>query len=150
MPKFRQKNLMLSFLTENWHTWYLRGAICESRLRFFRFRWQSSFLGKVGPKKSKLSIFPENWHTWYIEDADYYSNISFLNFQPYLNPFMGKVGTKNSNLSILTEKWHTWYIEMLIFIPKLVSYAREVELPVSSDVIAHCISRVLICFIWNL
>ena len=30
------------------------------------------------------------------------------------------------------------------------SYGQEVELPVLSDAVTHCISRVLICFIWNL
>ena len=52
-PKFRPKNSNLLILTENWLTWYLGGADSESRLRFLKFRPQSSFLGKFGPKNGK-------------------------------------------------------------------------------------------------
>ena len=80
-PKFRSKNLKLSILTENWHSWTLGVADLESALRFLKFWTQNPLLGKFGSKKSKLSVLPENWHTWYLKDASSYSNICFLNFQ---------------------------------------------------------------------
>ena len=63
MGKFGLKKSGLSFLPENWHKWYLRGADSESGHRFSKFRSQNSHLGKFGSKKSKLSVLSENWHT---------------------------------------------------------------------------------------
>ena len=58
-PKFRPKNSTLSAFTKNWHTWYVRGAVSRSGLRFLKFSPQNSFLGKFGLKKSKLSVLPK-------------------------------------------------------------------------------------------
>ena len=104
------QKIKISILTENWHTWYIGGADCESRIRPLKFRAQNPFLGKFGPKYSKLSILSENWYTQYLKDADSESRLRFLKFWPQ-NPFLGKFGPKNSKLSVLSENWYTWYLK---------------------------------------
>ena len=89
------QKIKISILTENWHTWYIGGADCESRIRPLKFRAQNPFLGKFGPKYSKLSILSENWYTQYLKDADSESRLRFLKFWPQ-NSFLGKFGRKNS------------------------------------------------------
>ena len=106
-PKFRPKNLKLSILTENWHTWYMGSADSESRLRFLKFRPQNSFLSKFGPKKSMLSFLLENWYKWYLEDADSYSDTNFLNFQPKIH-FWANLDKK---VKVAPENWHIWDLE---------------------------------------
>ena len=129
--------------------------------QFSEFPTLNPFLGKFRPKKSKLSVLPENWQSWYLEDGDSYFNITFLNFQPKTDfwanlgqktqscPFCLKIGTNDiSRMWILILTLVFWISK-----PKSIfgqSYAREVELPVSSHVVAQCISRVLLCSIWNL
>ena len=129
--------------------------------QFSEFPTLNSFLGKFRPKKSKLSVLPENWQSWYLEDGDSYFNITFLNFQPKTDfwanlgqktqscPFCLKIGTNDiSRMWILILTLVFWISK-----PKSIfgqSYAREVELPVSSHVVTQCISRVLLCSIWNL
>ena len=66
---------------QNWFTWYLGGADSEYRLRISKFRPQTPYLGKFGPKRTKLSVLSRYWHAWYLKDADAYSYISFVNFQ---------------------------------------------------------------------
>ena len=106
-------------MPQNLHRWYLGGANSKSTLTFLKFRFQNSFLGKLGPKKGKLSILPENWHTSYLEDDYSYSNISFLNLQLQIH-FWANLGHKGQScLSCL--KIDTWsMMRMLILIPTLI------------------------------
>ena len=118
------------------------------------------FLGKFGPKKSKLSILAENG-TEYLDDADSYSDINLINFQPWIH-FWANLGRRIQSCRFWLKIGTRVISRILILISILVfwisksksifgqSYAQEVELPVSSDVVAHRISRMLICFIWNL
>ena len=92
-PKFRPKNSTLSAFTKNWHTWYVRGAVSRSGLRFLKFSPQNSFLGKFGLKKSKLSVLPKNRYTWYLGKADSKSGVRFSKVLAK-NPFLGKFGPK--------------------------------------------------------
>ena len=86
----------LFILTENWNTWYIGGAVSESRLWFLKFRPRNPFLGKFAPEKLKLFVLPENWHTWYLEDDVSYSNVSFLKLRPEIH-FWANLGRKNQS-----------------------------------------------------
>ena len=84
-----------------------------------------------------------------------------LRFLKFLcqNSFFGKFALKKLKLSVFPENWLISYfndadsysdISFLNFQPKSIfgqSQAQEMEFPVSSDVVAHRILRVLICFI---
>ena len=118
-PKFRPKNLKLSILTENWHTWYPGGADFECRLSFLKLRPQDPFLRKFGPKKSNLSVLPENWHTWYLEDLNSYFNISFQNFQPKIH-FWANLGQKTQSCLFCLKIGTHGISRMLILISILV------------------------------
>ena len=116
-------------------------------------------LGKFGQKKIKFSVLPENWHAWYLENADSYFNIYFLNFKPKTNfwgRFWADLGQKSQICSFCLKTGTHCISRMQILIPKLVFWISKpkstrprMKLPVLSDVVTQCISRVLICFIWN-
>ena len=73
--------------------------------------------------------------------------------------FLGKFGPKKLKLSVLPENWHTWYLKdtnsysnIVFWISELKSifrqsYAKEVKLPVLSDVVTQRVSKVLSCVI---
>ena len=110
---------MLSVLSENWCTKYLKDADSKSRLKFLKFPPQNPFLGKFGLKNLKLSVLSENWCTKSLKDADSKSRLKILKFRPQ-NPFLGTFGPKNLKLSIFSENWYTWYLKDADSYSKLV------------------------------
>ena len=100
LGKFGPKSSKLSFLPENWHAWYLKGADSEFGLTFLKLWDQKWFLVKFRLKKSTLPVFPDNFHKWYLGRADLKSRDRFSQFQPQ-NPFFGKFGPKKYSLFVL-------------------------------------------------
>ena len=91
----------MSVLTENWYTWYFKGADSKSGLRFLKFRPQNPFWGKFGPEKVKVVLLFQKIGTHGIS--------AMLNLIPTLlfsvpNPksFFAQIGSKNSKFFILT------------------------------------------------
>ena len=98
-------------LTENWHTWYLGSADCESGLRLFKFPPQNSFLDKFGSFFLKIGM-----HSILMILI---LNPTLVSYFPTLNPFLGKLGPTNSKLFFCLKIGTHVISRLLILFPTL-------------------------------